>query len=167
MRRVKCLYCGEYFDADKIEFIKPRSNRYAHKICPNQNKTESEIKEINNEDAFWQYIKKLYGPKYNYVKLKAFADKYIREYHFTWSGMLKALKWHYEINHNNKNSIDYESIGIIPYIYEDAKSYYRKIYESQKKNKNVKVRAQLETVSIQSPRAYHPRPQLFNLDKED
>ena len=167
MHRVKCLYCGEYFDTDTTSFIKPRSNRYAHKVCPVKNKTDIEIAEINNEDAFWQYIKKLYGPKYNYVKLKSFAEKYIRDYSFTWSGMLKALKWFYEIKKNPKDNIDYESIGIIPYIYEDAKKYYRQIYNAQKKNKNVEVRARLRTVFIQSPRAHHPRPRLFDLDKED
>lgn len=34
MRRVKCLYCNQYFDADTIPFIKPRANRYAHRECP-------------------------------------------------------------------------------------------------------------------------------------
>ena len=30
---VKCLYCGQQFDADKIAYVKPNNTRYAHKTC--------------------------------------------------------------------------------------------------------------------------------------
>lgn len=163
---VKCLYCGETFDRDKVEWIQPQGRRYAHKVCPNPDPNKKKLEQ--EKDDFWQYVKKIYGPGYNFIKLNAFAEKYIRENKFTWSGMLKALKWFYEIQKSPKNNLDYETIGIIPFIYEDAKKYYKGIFDAQKKNKDVVVRrAQPMEVSIQSPRAFHPRPRLFDLDKED
>lgn len=162
---VICLNCGEKFDRDKVEWIQPQARRYAHKICPKPNPEKAKLEA--DKDAFWQYVKKIYGPGYNFVKLNMFAEKYIREYNFTWSGMLKALKWFYEIQKSPKKSLDYDTIGIIPFVYEDAKKYYKGIHDSQKKNKNISVRAQVKEISIQSPRVHHPRPRLFDLDKED
>ena len=31
-RKVKCLFCGEQFDRDSVEFVQVK-NRYAHKEC--------------------------------------------------------------------------------------------------------------------------------------
>lgn len=35
--KVKCFYCGEFFDADKEPFEKPNCNRYAHQKCYQEN----------------------------------------------------------------------------------------------------------------------------------
>ena len=147
---VRCLFCGETFDTNTTPFIKPRSNRYAHKVCPNETEEiRLQKKNIIEEDEFWAYVKKLYGPGYNYVKLRAYAEKYIRQFGFTWTGMLKALTWYYDIKGNPKDALDYETLGILPYVYEDAKKYYYNIYLAQKKNENVKIDISHQEVKIQ------------------
>ena len=57
-------------------------------------------------------------------------------YDFTYSGMLKSLKWFYEIKHNDKDSSN-GRIGIIPYIYKDAYDYYYNLYLAQQRNKDI------------------------------
>lgn len=56
---VKCLYCQKTFDTNKEDFVKPTSNRYAHKEC-----YEDHIKEQSEEEKDKQeleeYIKILF-----------------------------------------------------------------------------------------------------------
>jgi len=81
--------------------------------------------------------------------------------------MLKSLKWFYEIKRNNKESSN-GRIGIIPYIYEDAKKYYYNLYLAQQRNKDVKeYRLEVKEIVIASPRMYIAPPKLFDLGEEE
>ena len=49
-RKVKCLFCGEQFDRDNVEFVQVK-NRYAHKECfdkaeASKSQEEKDLKEI-------------------------------------------------------------------------------------------------------------------------
>ena len=48
---VKCLYCGEPFDADKEPFVKPNVRRYAHESCAKQRKKDLEEQKKANDVA--------------------------------------------------------------------------------------------------------------------
>jgi len=101
------------------------------------------------------------------VQIHKQAEKYIEQYNFTYSGMLKSLKWFYEIKRNNKESSN-GRIGIIPYIYEDAKKYYYNLYLAQQRNKDVKeYRLEVKEIVIASPRMYIAPPKLFDLGEEE
>lgn len=81
--------------------------------------------------------------------------------------MLKSLKWFYEIQGGNKDSSN-GRIGIIPYIYEDAKKYYYNLYIAQQKNKDVKNYTLVtKEIVISSPRAYVAPPKLFDLGDDE
>ena len=61
-------------------------------------------------------------------------SSYIKEYNFTYSGMLKALKYWYEVK---QHPVDLNrGVGIIPYIYKNAYDYYYAIYMSDLENQN-------------------------------
>ena len=81
--------------------------------------------------------------------------------------MLKSLKWFYEVKGNSKESSN-GRIGIIPYIYEDAKKYYYNLYLAQQRNKDVnEYRLEVKEIVIASPRMYIAPPKLFDLGEED
>jgi len=81
--------------------------------------------------------------------------------------MLKSLKWFYEIKHADKESSN-GRIGIIPYIYEDAKKYYYNLYLAQQRNKNIQnYRLEVKEIVIASPRVYIAPPKLFDLGDEE
>lgn len=84
--------------------------------------------------AFFEYVQKLFGEDYNYILTKKLAERYVKENNYTYSGMLKTLKWYYE---KEGNSIEKSngSIGIIPYIYKQASDYYFALYKAQLVNK--------------------------------
>ena len=162
---VKCLYCGEYFDKLSEPNVKI-GRRYAHKKCFEEQDDEL-IKQQKAESEFYEYIKSIYGSDYNYVLISKQAESYIKQYGFTYSGMLKSLKWFYEIKHNDKESSN-GRIGIIPYIYEDAKRYYYNLYLAQERNKDISdYRLTTKEIVITSPRVYVAPPKLFDLGDED
>lgn len=92
-------------------------------------------KQLNdNRDALWYYIYRLFG---QYSEDKPVSDWNItqmmkfKNQGMTYRGQLLSLKYFYEIK---KNSIKKSngSIGIVPFIYDEAKIYYSKIEQQQK-----------------------------------
>ena len=159
MAIVKCLFCEERFDREKEPCVKI-GRRYAHKKCAEQ----EDPKLVNDEqekEQFYQIVKSIFGPHYNFVLINKQAKEYIKQYHYTWSGMAACLHWFYNINHNNPDDGN-GGIGIIPYIYEQVKEYYKQIYEAQKRNKTTSIKREVLNFNIQSPRANWKPPQLID-----
>lgn len=162
---VKCLYCGEKFDRLSEPNVKI-GRRYAHKKCYEAQDSEV-LKEQRDKHEFFEYIKEIYGSDYNFVSISKQAESYIKQYNFTYSGMLKSLKWFYDVKQHSKESSN-GRIGIIPYIYEDAKKYYYNLYLAQQRNKEVEgYTLEVKEIVITSPRMFTAPPKLFDLGGED
>ncbi len=128
---VKCPGCGLTFDASIEEHI-IKNRRYWHKACfekAEQEKTQEE----RDLEALFEYCKNLFGKTYNYVATKKLIEKYHTEYEYTYSGILRALKYWYEIKHNPIDKSN-GSIGIVPHIYNDAYNYYYSIWLANQNN---------------------------------
>jgi hypothetical protein len=134
---VKCLYCGKMLDINIEEFVKPRSNRYAHKSCHDKLQA-SKTKEEQDIEALYEYIKNLFG----YKKIPSIVikqiNKYATENEYTYSGMLKTLKYHYEVKHGDIDKAE-GRVGIIPYQYDNARRYYYSIWLAQQQNTNLNI----------------------------
>jgi len=162
---VKCLYCGEKFDRLSEPNIKI-GRRYAHKKCY-EAQDDKDIKAQQDKHNFFEYIKEIYGEDYNYISISKQAESFIKQYNFTYSGMLKSLKWWYEVKGNNKESAN-GRIGIIPYIYNDAKKYYYNLYLAQQRNKDIEgYKLEVKEIVIASPRVFIAPPKLFDLGGDD
>ena len=92
------------------------------------------------------------------------ATEYIKQYNYTWSGMTACLHWFYNINHGSIEE-GHGGVGIIPFIYDQVKEYYEKIYAAQKKNNKTEGRGQVIEFNIQSPRAWHQPPHLLDMEE--
>ena len=143
---VKCLYCGEQFDRLSEPNVKI-GRRYAHQKCYNAQSSE-DLQLQQDKHNFWEYIKEIYGNDYNYVSISKQVESYIKQYNFTYSGMLKSLKWFYEIKHNSKENSN-GRVGIIPY--KDIQNY----------------RLEVKEIVIASPRMFIAPPKLFDLGDEE
>ena len=113
--------------------------------------------------AFYQYAKELFKEDYNYVLTKKLAENYVKD-GYSYSGMLKSLKWYYEKEGNSVEKSN-GSIGIIPYVYQQARSYYYSLYQTQLMNQekdlsNFKT-AKERIINIESPRANVRPPRLW------
>jgi len=163
---VKCKFCGEQFDRNDpaIESVKIK-NRYAHKKCFDAQSAE-DLQEQEDWGNLIEYVSQLLGEDFNFIKTQKLLEKYKNEYKFSYSGMLKALKYFYEIKGGSKENA-HGAVGILPYIYEDAYKYYFEIYQKQQRNSAAApFHTEVQVVTIPSPRTYAAPPRLFDLGED-
>ena len=159
---VKCLYCGQTFDRNdpKIPFVKVK-NRYAHKCCAD-NHSEIEQREEKDQKAFYDYCKKIFGSKFDFVRTKKLAEGYIKKNNYSWSGMLKTMIYFYEVKKNDPSKAN-GACGIIPYAYQQAHDYYFSIWAAQQINSNKKIEEYIpEVIEIRIPPP-EPKPRKRRL----
>ena len=160
---VTCLYCKKQFNRDKEPTKKISARRYAHLDCW-ENYLANMSQEEKDIQNFYDYTKNLFGEDYNYILTKKLAERYVKENNYTYSGMLKTLKWYYE---KEGHSIEKSngSIGIIPYIYKQALNYYYTLYKAQLVNKEKDlsdfILSKERKITIESPRVYVRPPHMW------
>ena len=97
-------------------------------------------------------------------------NDYIREYQYTYSGMLKALVYFYEVKGHDKNKAN-GGIGIIPFIYKDAYNYYYNLWMIQQSNKDKNVIdyvPKLKEIKIPIPKKEPRKRSVFTfLDEQE
>ena len=121
----KCVMCGNKFLTEKM--ILRSGKKYCNDCI--------EIKDQENEDwsTLYEYVKELYSLQTIPILFVTQLNKYRKDdkYPLTSIGMYYTLKYYYEIL---ENKIDEEKgLGIIPYYYDKAKSYYTKVFDTQDK----------------------------------
>jgi hypothetical protein len=122
-RQIKCQYCNKKFD--KIEGNYEKVNtKYYHKECFAKWQQENQ-----DRQELYDCIKEIFHITFP----TGFMLRQIKEYKevrgYTYKGMTLALKYFFEIQKNNPKV---QSLGIIPYIYDQAKKYWRDIKIKQK-----------------------------------
>ena len=164
----KCYYCGASFDRNEQEFVAVNSRRYAHKKCYDEVQS-TKTQEEKDYEALEDYIKEIFGYSLIPAKISKQITNYKKEYNFTYSGMLKALKWWFDVQKHTLEGTN-GGIGILPYIYNDAKTYYYGLYMAQLVNENKDLKnykTKVEVVEIAPPRVYVQPPKLFNIGEEE
>ena len=130
---------------------------------------------MNKEDLdkmkLEQYINKLFHTDYVDPRIQKQSKNYIKEYNFTYSGILKSLVYFYEVKQNPVEKSN-DGIGIVPWVYKQAFNYYYAIWLAQQKNtdKTVENYIPKETeIIIPRPKPKPHKKHLFSFldDKED
>ncbi len=166
MRPVKCLYCGEQFYREKTEFVQIK-NRYAHKECSDRieaSKSEEEksLKELE------EYIMKMFNETYVNARIRQQIKRMREQYNYSYTGILKSLVYFYEVKRNPIEKAN-GGIGIVPYVYEDARKYYYNLYMAQKKNEDKVVSEFVirgREIKIKPPQRKPKIRKLFNLEED-
>jgi len=60
------------------------------------------------------------------------------EHNYTYSGIYKTLKYFYDVRGNSIEKAN-GGIGIVPYVYNEAYTYWRALWEAQQKNEDIKI----------------------------
>lgn len=168
MHRVKCYYCGQMFDRDKEECVKiENTNRYAHKQCSINSVPVERREQLELEE----YVKKLFKMDYVHPNIQKQITEYVGHLGFSYSGIYRTLFYYFEIL-NNRPTLSNPTIGIVPYVYPQAREYYYTLYMAQKLNQEQKdkIKAPNEvTIVIKSPqREPMKKRNLFTfLDEEN
>lgn len=117
-RIVNCFYCKEAVDRDcTVRF----EDKNFHEEC---------LKEYQDKREIYKYVARLFkfksetrpGPLI-ISQLKTFKEKYP---HYTYQGILNALIYFFDIK-KNSTAKSKESIGIVPYVYDEAQEYFRRL----------------------------------------
>lgn len=165
---VKCAICNESFDANSVPFVKVNSRRYAHKSCAEAKQVELTQTELDKEELL-EYIKKLLSIEYITPRIHKQLNQYVEEYHYTYSGMRKALIYFYEIKGNDVEKAN-GGIGIIPYVYDSAYRYYYELWLAQERNRGkeiVNYKPDVVIINIPRPEKKVKKRKLFSfLDME-
>lgn len=130
---VICKICGKTFDRDKISCALVSARRYAHLEC-----IEKQKGVLSDKDKLETYIKELFHIAYVSPKIQKQINNYVEQYKFTYSGILKTLIYYFEIRNGDISKAN-GGIGIVGYVYEEAKNYYRKIAEANNKNLDIQI----------------------------
>ena len=106
---VKCLYCSESFDANEEPYAKI-NRRYAHQHCAEEHEN-SKSQEEKDREKLEEYIKQLLQLEYITPRIRTQIKNYLTNYNYTYSGILKALKYFYEIKGDSTEKAN-EGIGM-------------------------------------------------------
>lgn len=114
-RKVKCPVCQSYNDKEEAIY---HQKRYYCKIC-----YENKTKEANDYKSLIGYICNLYEVEaptgFMLSQIKSFKE----QYNYTYKGMELTLDYFYQVKTNNEPDID-KGLGIIPYVYDEAKQFF-------------------------------------------
>lgn len=153
MGKRKCVICSKPIEPNDQSV--PYKNRYAHADCFNsamklivsekketankvtkerQRKISKTIdkpvteKESIEKKELIAYIKQLTGADID-ARTYSLIKKYRKDFpYFTYKGIQQTLEYYFVIKQNNKEN--HNIIGIVPYIYDEAASYFRKLQET-------------------------------------
>lgn len=146
---ITCRYCKAKFDISEltldVDYVNPIPRFYYHKDCYD--------KYCQSDDQYlakiYNYLKNEIGMKVDYAAMKRQCETFQNKYKYTLKGIYYSLKYHYGVK---KGSVEKSQnrIGIVPYVYEEAKTYYENL-ESKKRfiNKNIdKQKNNVEAVRV-------------------
>ena len=162
---VKCAYCQKELSKKSDDCVMIGNNKYVHKACQEL----EEKREKTDKEQLEEYIKQLFGTTYIDPRVRNQIKKFIDDYNYTYSGIRKALIYHYEVKGGDKSKAN-GGIGIVPYVYENAYNYYYSLWVAQQKNKDVEIELytpKVKEIVIPRPeRKVKKRPLFAFLDEE-
>jgi hypothetical protein len=132
---------------------------------------QNELTQIDTDKQnLEEYIKKLLNVDYIGPRVRKQIQDYLEKYNYTYSGILKALIYFYEVKGNDPAKAN-GGIGIVGYIYHEAYNYYYALWlaNEQNKDKNIEDYKPVEVeVRIPSPVRETRRRKFFTfLDEEE
>lgn len=164
---VICVYCKKPLSKKDSDCVMIGNGKYVHQACQQL----EEQREKTDREKLEEYIKELFNISYIEPRVKGQIKKFMEEYNYTYSGMQKALYYHYEIKGGDKSKAN-GGIGIIPYVYKDAYNYHYNLWLAQQKNKDVEIELyepKVKEITIPRPQRKVKKRELFTFldEKED
>lgn len=152
-RLVKCQYCKQ--DVDKNDAVRFDEKNFHEKCC----------QEYKDRKEIYKYVAHLFGFKSEnrpgpvvIAQLKLFREKYP---HYTFKGILNALIYFYEVKKGSKKRAN-EGIGIVPYIYDEAQEYFKRLnYKKEQIAETVSKQLEEESVILKVKKINEKKKKIF------
>lgn len=167
---VICSICNKRFDRDKFPAVLTSSRRYAHASCAGQLSEEDAQKEKDYLELE-AYIIKLFNLEHMDGRITLQIKKYMQDHpEYTYSGIKRTLQYFYEIKGNSIEKAN-GGIGIVPWVYDEAKRYYYNQWLLSQKNADKDIQAytpKVKEIIIQPPKREPKKRRIFMfLDEEE
>ena len=122
---------------------KTKNRKRYHEECYNKliDKAEAASKQQaagikeGDKEALENYIRSLYNLTDLPYQITKQIENFTSQQGFTYSGIQKTLYYFYELNKNCPESHK-STIGIVPYIYDEAKAFFQSLHEASEANKD-------------------------------
>ena len=141
-----CPGCKMPVEKTEENKIKGKNNytRYWHVDCwkKSQKEKEKKIAEEMGRKAIFNYLVEIGLPP-NYAFWGRQRNDFINKYGYSDSGILMALKYWFGEKKNSTARAN-GGMGIVPYIYDEAQNYYRKIILKKKRLSEQAIKQQKE-----------------------
>jgi hypothetical protein len=132
-----CARCKERVHKDIAIKV---SNRYYHDVC---------LQLAEDRKELMDYICELFTVKSPPMKILAQIKNFEDDYNCTSKGILLTLRYFHEILGNPVND---ETVGIVPYIYEEAKQHHLNIVNANNSTIDNEEYVTQKHVRIKSPK---------------
>lgn len=163
---VTCCYCKQPFNKKLTSGYGKRGKKYFHPECF----IKESQREHTDKEKLEMFIMDLYKTEYVSPRIQKQIKEYVEEYGYTYSGIQYTLEYWINIK-KRPYSTKYDTIGIVPHIYEQAKSYKYAIYLATIKNIDKDIayyKPKDISVTIPPPKTASMKPKLFSfLDEEE
>jgi len=163
-QKVKCPYCGQQDTKDNLVQV---GRRYWHQECIEQNEADKSEEDLiierdkRERKQLIQYICELYQTKNPNPRIMKQIKQFHEENEYRYFAIQLALEYFYIIKDNPIKTT--ATIGIVPYVMEDAQNYYRRIASIQQQNE---VDIEIQKVFIKSPQAtVNRRKKYINMEE--
>lgn len=157
MRLVKCVYCEESINRESDEFIQIQK-RYAHYSCAELQERDKIIRRELNELIF-----QIWGDNVNFGVVGQQIKNFQAQYKYTLSGILGTLHYCYNVKRMNPSRA--QGIGIVPFYYKEARSYFENI-EKGKINSSELLQNKKISINIAPPKS-HPFIKINEIKLEE
>ena len=159
---VKCKYCGQQFNKEFTDYVQV-SNRYAHKGCAEKAQNEADdFKKVTD------LIQSLYYPTEPKWALIGSQLKKYKDEGMTYMGIYYTLTYFFVIKGNSIK--EGKGVGIVPYVYNKAKAYYKNMDNTYTKLAEVEQQKTInksQTESIVTVVQRKPKKKLIDFSYED
>jgi SpoIID/LytB domain protein len=115
------------FDITKEDYCVTKSRRYAHKECYDKyyNEDDDKVEDI------YTFLREEVLITCDRAQCERQRKNFITKFGYTNEGILKALKYFYKVKKQSPEKSG-NRIGIVPYVYNEAKAYYESLEKRQK-----------------------------------
>lgn len=151
-RTIKCYFCG--VPTERKTALRKEGKAF-HEECYSDYVDRREL---------FKYCCSLWGLKAPGPLISRQAKDF-RKKGYTYKGMKLSLKYFYEVKNNDRNKYKgSETIGIIPYCYEEAKEYYTKLMLKQQELGEQAKELNTQETKVLKVRQYKKKPELFDFE---
>ena len=151
MALVTCAYCGcKTVDKLSQDYIQYKGKNF-HRECGEKQK---------EKDNFYSYVCEVFKLKAPGPRIYNQGNSFIEKYGYTYLGMQKTLYFIYAVKkHANDRPIESKSIGLIPYYYDEAQEYFKRIDKKKETIRKEIMSTTEEIISVKmAPRARKAKP---------